>query len=53
MSYLFIFMTSAVVLTLALHVRQQFRQTNGVRQDLANARATNTLTGMHNLRVKK
>lgn len=53
MSYLILLMTGTLILSLALHLRHQFRQTAHIRQSLQHARKENRLSGMHDLRIRK
>jgi hypothetical protein len=53
MPYLIFLMSSALILTIALHLRNQFRQTAHIRQRLQDARKNKTLNAVHYLRVDK
>ncbi|MDH5445010.1 MAG: hypothetical protein OEY52_05595 [Gammaproteobacteria bacterium] len=50
MSYLLFALIGTIVFATLFHVRKQFLQTAHIRQSLNQARASQTLTGMHKLR---
>ena len=53
MPYLILFMSTALILTIAMHLRKQFRQTAHIRQRLQHARVNKSVQGMHFLRIDK
>ena len=53
MPYLIFLMSTALVLAIVLHLRNQFRQTAHIRRRLEAARTGKTLNAVHHLRVDR
>ncbi len=50
MQYFILSLLASLLFAVVLHLRNQFRQTNKIRQDLSAARADRVTTGLHSLR---